>query len=122
MQVPTYLEKQDALKEAGIDEVLVYCVNDAAVMGAWGKDLGIDGTMVSFLADPTSELTKALDMELTADGPFAVLGPGRCKRFAVYFDDGVAKAVEVSETADDPTGDGDPSASMPDNMLSKVTA
>ena len=31
MQVPGYLENQEALKEAGIDEVIVYCVNDPAV-------------------------------------------------------------------------------------------
>jgi peroxiredoxin len=31
-QVPGYLETQDAFKAAGIDEVMVYCVNDAAVM------------------------------------------------------------------------------------------
>ena len=31
-QVPGYLESQDALKEAGIEEVIVYCVNDPAVM------------------------------------------------------------------------------------------
>ena len=31
MQVPGYLENQEALKAAGIDEVLVYCVNDPAV-------------------------------------------------------------------------------------------
>jgi hypothetical protein len=31
-QVPGYLESQDALKEAGIEEIIVYCVNDGAVM------------------------------------------------------------------------------------------
>ena len=30
-QVPGYLENQEALKEAGVDEVIVYCVNDPAV-------------------------------------------------------------------------------------------
>ena len=30
-QVPGYLENQEALKEAGIEEVIVYCVNDPAV-------------------------------------------------------------------------------------------
>jgi hypothetical protein len=30
-QVPGYLEKQEALKEAGVEEVIVYCVNDPAV-------------------------------------------------------------------------------------------
>ena len=30
-QVPGYLEQQEALKAAGIEEVIVYCVNDPAV-------------------------------------------------------------------------------------------
>lgn len=30
--MPEYLEQQGALKEAGVDEVIVYCVNDGAVM------------------------------------------------------------------------------------------
>ena len=30
-QVPGYLEQQEALNAAGIEEVIVYCVNDPAV-------------------------------------------------------------------------------------------
>ena len=71
------------MKERGVDEVIVYCVNDAAVMEAWAKDQGIEGSMITFLGDPTSVLTKALDLELTDSGPTSVLGPGRCKRFAM---------------------------------------
>lgn len=37
-QIPNYLENQDALRVEGIDKVVIYCVNDAAVMQAWGKD------------------------------------------------------------------------------------
>jgi peroxiredoxin len=58
--VPGYLEKQAELKEAGIDEVFVYCVNDAAVMEAWAMDQGIGGSMMTFLGDPTSALTKVI--------------------------------------------------------------
>lgn len=76
----------------------MYCVNDFAVMEAWGKDQGIEGTIVKFFADPMSELTRALDLEMTAEGPMTVLGPGRCKRFAIIFEDGVAKAIGVSES------------------------
>lgn len=118
--MPGYLEKQDALKARGIDEVLVYCVNDGAVMGAWANDQGIDGSMVTFLADPRSELTKALGMELTHPGPMSVLGNPRCKRFALYLEDGEIKAWRVSERDDDPAGDDDPSATTVDGMLSAI--
>lgn len=40
-QVPEYLEKQDALKAAGVDAVIVFCVNDGAVMHGWEIDQGI---------------------------------------------------------------------------------
>jgi len=36
--VPAYLAKQSELKAKGISEVIVYCVNDMAVMEAWAKD------------------------------------------------------------------------------------
>jgi peroxiredoxin len=66
--VPGYLEQQDALKLRGIDEVLVYCVNDGAVMSAWAKDQDIDGSMITFLGDPSRALTDALDMVLDHPG------------------------------------------------------
>ena len=42
--MPGYLEQQDTLKALGIDEVIVYCVNDGAVMTAWKKDQGLAGS------------------------------------------------------------------------------
>ena len=38
MQVPEYLQKQGSLKAKGIDEVIIFCVNDGAVMMAWAED------------------------------------------------------------------------------------
>mmetsp|Transcript_6639 Transcript_6639/g.15911 ORF Transcript_6639/g.15911 Transcript_6639/m.15911 type:complete len:99 (-) Transcript_6639:276-572(-) len=95
-------------------------VNDGAVMKAWGKSLGVEGSMVTLLGDPTGEYTKSLGLVMDHPGPAAVLGPGRCKRFAIFFDNGEAKAVHVSEGPDDPSGDGNPSASMVDAMLEVV--
>jgi peroxiredoxin len=119
-QVPGYLENQEALKEAGVDEVIVYCVNDPAVMQAWGEDQGIKGSMVSFVADPAATLTKALDMEMTHPGPPSVGIIGRCKRFAIHAVDGEIKTVRVSEGEDDPAGDSDPSASLAEGMLEAI--
>jgi len=121
MQVPGYLENQEALKEAGIDEVIVYCVNDPAVMQAWGEDQGIKGSMVSFVADPAATLTKALDMEITHPGPPSVGIIGRCKRFALHAVDGEIKTVAVSEGPDDPAGDSDPSSSLAEGMLEAIS-
>jgi len=46
-QIPNYLENQDALRKAGVDTVIVYSVNDAAVMQAWAKDQKVG--LVSYL-------------------------------------------------------------------------
>lgn len=108
MQVPGYIEKEAELKAKGISEVLVYCVNDGAVMTGWAKDQKIEGTIVKFLGDPRSTITRKLGMVLKHPGPMGVLGNPRCKRFALIIDDGEIKAVEVSEAEDDPAGDNDP--------------
>jgi len=89
-------------------------------MQAWAKDQGIEGSILQFVADPNSELTSALDLELTHEGPVGVLGPKRCKRFAMYIDDGVIKTMEVSESEDDPAGDENPESSCVDNMLAGI--
>jgi len=119
-QVPGYLEKQEALKEAGVEEVIVYCVNDPAVMQAWADDQKIGGSMIKFMADPAGDFTKALDMEMTHPGPPSVGIIGRCKRFALHVVDGDVKAVRVSEGPDDPAGDDDPSATLAEGFLAAI--
>lgn len=118
--MPGYLEQQDALKLRGIDEVLVYCVNDGAVMTAWAQDQGIEGSMITFLGDPSRALTDALGMVLDHPGPMGVLGYKRCKRFALYLEDGVIKIWRVSEGPDDPAGDNDPSATTAEAMIAAI--
>lgn len=120
MQVPEYLEKQDALKAKGIDEVIVYCVNDGAVMAGWADDQGVADSMITFLADTTSELTQALGMVLDDPGPMGVLGNPRCKRFCMFIDDGTIKACNVSEAPGDPAGDNEPDG--PITALTRVPA
>lgn len=95
-------------------------VNDGAVMMNWAKSQKTALTMLTFLGDPNSKLTKACDLELTHPGPIEVLGPGRCKRFAMHVVNGEIKAVNVSETEDDPTGDGDPSFSLADGIMATM--
>lgn len=89
-------------------------------MQAWGKDQGIEGSMVSFFADPAATLTKALGMEMTHSGPPSVGIIGRCKRFALHVDDEEIKATVISEGPDDPAGDDDPSATLAESMLKVV--
>jgi len=82
-------------------------------MEGWAQDQKVAGSMVTFLADTRSELTKALDMVLDADEAMAVLGNPRCKRFAMVVDDGVIKAISVAE------GDVPDEATFAEAMLEK---
>lgn len=125
MQVPGYVEAAAQLKEKGITEVIVFCVNDGATMAGWGRELKTEGTIVKLMADPKSILTRRLGMALRHPGPMSVLGNPRCKRCAMLVDDGIVKAVEVSEAEDDPAGDNDPKGpiaakTMVANMLTLV--
>eukprot|EP00804_Cyclotella_cryptica_P012894 CCRYP_002248-RA/>CCRYP_002248-RA protein AED:0.37 eAED:0.37 QI:118/1/1/1/1/1/3/272/171 len=127
-KVPSYLELQDALHDkGGVDEIIIYCVNDGAVMSAWARDLGVqhyeaddNEGRITFLGDPEGVLTRQLEMELTHPGPISVGIVGRCKRFAIYAVGGVVKYVAVSEAEDDPAGDARPEATMADAMLRAV--
>mmetsp|Transcript_117432 Transcript_117432/g.332742 ORF Transcript_117432/g.332742 Transcript_117432/m.332742 type:complete len:88 (-) Transcript_117432:571-834(-) len=73
-------------------------------MKAWAADQNIEGSMVTFLGDPRSELTEALGLGLDHPGPMSVLGNSRCKRFSMFIDDGVIKTINVAEPEDDPAG------------------
>jgi peroxiredoxin len=48
------------------------------------------------------------------------LGYKRCKRFALYLEDGVIKVWRVSEGPDDPAGDSDPSATTAEAMIAAI--
>lgn len=114
------MAKEAELKAKGVDAVLVYCVNDGAVMKGWAADQGIEDTMIKFLADTRSELTQALGVVMDHPGPMSVLGNKRCKRFSMLIDNGVIKTFNVAEGPDDPAGDDDPSVSLVENMLTQL--
>jgi len=110
VQVPEYLNRFSELKAKGVDEVIVYCVNDSAVMTAFAKKTGTwdSPTPVTLMADPQCKMTRKLGLVLRHPGVMGVLGNPRCKRFVAVVDDCVVKALEISEAEDDPAGDNDP--------------
>jgi peroxiredoxin len=89
--VPSYLQHYDALKAKGVDEIWCMAVNDAFVMGAWGRDQKAGGK-VRMMADGSAEYSKKLGLELDLVGR----GMGmRCQRFSMLVDDGVVKSLNV---------------------------
>lgn len=115
------MAKETELKAKGVSDVLVYCVNDGAVMKAWASDQGCDkGGLVTMMGDPRSELTEALGMVLDHPGPVSVLGAPRCKRFSMFIDDGIVKTINVAEGPDDPAGDSKPDETLVEKMLEDI--
>jgi len=102
--------------------VIVYAVNDGAVMMAWEKNQGAQGTLINMMGDPLSDLTKGLDLVLDHPGPMSVLGNPRCKRFSMLVEDGVIKTMNVAASEDDPAGDDAPEISMVEKMLEDCKA
>ena len=93
------------------------------VMSAWAESLGVPtDSMITLLGDPYGEVTGLLDMELTHAGPKSVGLINRCKRFALYVDDGVVKIVRVAEKEDDPAGDEFPDVTLAESMVEAIKA
>jgi glutaredoxin/glutathione-dependent peroxiredoxin len=89
--LPGFVQHADALKQKGVDSIACVSVNDAFVMGAWGKDQNV-GDKVVMLADGSAKLAKALGLEL--DLTERGLGM-RNQRFAMLVEDGVVKSIDV---------------------------
>jgi len=91
--VPGFVADADKFKAKGVDTVACISVNDAFVMGEWGKNQKADGK-VKMLADGSAEFSKAMDlvMDLTSRG----MGV-RSQRYAMIVDNGVIKDLFVEK-------------------------
>ena len=61
--LPGFVQNAGAIKAKGVDTIVCMAVNDAFVLGAWGKEQGI-GDDILMLSDGSAALTKALGLEL----------------------------------------------------------
>ena len=89
--LPGYIEKAQALRDAGIDLIACVSVNDAFVMGAWAKTSDA-GDSVMMIADGNGDFVRAtgLDVDQTERG----MGL-RAQRAALVVDDGVVTHLFV---------------------------
>lgn len=107
--LPGFIEKADELKAKGVDEIACTAVNDAFVMGAWGKSASADDK-VTMLADGNGDFAKAVG--LTMDGSQFGLGT-RGQRFSMIVKDGVVSELNVEAP-------GDFNVSSADHMLGQL--
>nr|WP_314540450.1 peroxiredoxin [uncultured Massilia sp.] len=89
--LPGYIRLADEFKAKGVDEIWCISVNDAFVMGAWGRQQEATG-IVRMMADGSATFTKALGL----DQDLGPKGMGvRSKRYSMLVQDGVVKQLNV---------------------------
>ena len=89
--LPGYVDKAANLKTKGVDEIACVAVNDAFVMGAWGKEQKTEGK-IRMLADGSGDFARALGLELDlTKGGLGV----RSKRYAMLVDNGIVRSLNV---------------------------
>ncbi|MCF8470384.1 MAG: peroxiredoxin [Parvibaculum sp.] len=87
--LPGFIKNAGGIKAKGVDEIVCLSVNDAFVMGAWGKQQGA-GDNVTMLGDGNGDFTKALGLDFDGSG----FGMGtRSQRYSMLVDDGVVKSL-----------------------------
>lgn len=96
--LPGFVVHADEIKARGVDSIICTAVNDAFVMGAWGKAQNADEIIM--LADGLGELAKAagLEQDLSAAG----LGL-RSQRYAMIINDGKIELLNIDAKGIDTT-------------------
>ncbi|MBV8634250.1 MAG: peroxiredoxin [Burkholderiaceae bacterium] len=89
--VPSYVKHAAELKAKGIDEIWCISVNDAFVMGAWGREQKSTG-IVRMMADGNGAFSKAIGL----DADYSKFGMGtRSQRYSMVVDNGVVKQLHI---------------------------
>ena len=91
--LPGFVERAADIKAKGVDEIACVAVNDAFVMGAWGREQKTEGK-VRMLADGSGDLVRALGLELDlSKGGLGV----RSQRYSMLVDNGVVKLLNIEK-------------------------
>ena len=88
--LPGFVVNADAIKAKGANTIACMAVNDAFVMGAWGKAQNAEEILM--LADGNGDFTSAIGLQLDASG----FGMGsRAQRFGMIVDDGTVTYLGI---------------------------
>ncbi|OYU14889.1 MAG: peroxiredoxin [Alphaproteobacteria bacterium PA4] len=91
--LPGFVINADTIKQHGVDEIVCLSVNDAFVMGAWGKSADA-GDKVTMVADGSAAFTTLLGLTMDA----TKFGMGiRGQRFSMLVKDGVVTHLNVED-------------------------
>jgi glutaredoxin/glutathione-dependent peroxiredoxin len=89
--LPGFVMRADDILAKGVDTIACVAVNDAFVMGAWGRNQKV-GDKIVMLADGNGEFTEAMGLGVDLAG--AGLGQ-RSQRYAAILEDGRVSALFV---------------------------
>ena len=109
--LPGFLEKAAEFKAAGVDEIWCLAVNDAFVMGAWGREQNTAGK-IRMLADGDAAFAQATGLTLDLNGKGLGL---RSNRYSMLVKDGKVVQLNIE-------GPGQFGVSDAATLLAQVTA
>lgn len=89
--VPGFVKHAEDFRAAGIDEIWCVAVNDAFVMGAWGREQKTGGR-VRMMADGNGDFARAAGLTLDLTGRGMGL---RSQRYSMLVVDGVVKTLNI---------------------------
>ena len=115
-QLPSYDRLYDMFINSNIDDVYCISVNDAFVMNAWARDLGIKN--VKMIPDGDGTFTRSMGM--LVNKPKQGFGM-RSWRYAAIVNDGTIENMFIEPGQNDFSDDDDPyTVSSPEHVLSKL--
>ena len=115
-QLPSYDEMYDQFKDKGIDDVYCISVNDAFVMNAWARDLGIKN--IKMIPDGCGTFTRSMGM--LVNKPKQGFGM-RSWRYSALINDGVVEKFNEEPGINNFSSDDDPyEVSDPETMLKSL--
>ena len=94
LHMPSLVRQADAIRAKGVDEIVVFVVNDVQVTQSWAKSSGAEGAGITVVADVDGSFTKSIGMNYDAPqvGFF-----NRSVRHAMVVEDGKVGTLEVEE-------------------------
>ncbi|PBB52100.1 MULTISPECIES: peroxiredoxin [Mesorhizobium] len=114
-QLPNFEDLYEDFKKEGVDAIYCLSVNDAFVMNAWGKSLGLQ--KVELIPDGSGEFTRKMGMLVAKDN----LGFGmRSWRYAALLNNGVVEQWFEEEGFSDNCETDPYGVSSPQNVLQSL--
>lgn len=92
--MPSFVRTAEKFRAKGVDEIICLSVNDVHVLRYWGETSGAIKAGITLLADPASELTRALGIDYSNEKAGML---HRSRRYAMVVEDGVVTVLHLEQ-------------------------